>query len=371
MTPATTSATPWMEAAFTKTFPGASIRGDFQWRDRPRRVVALFGPSGCGKTTLLRCLAGLERLDEGYIRAFGETWSDVSRGRHVSPQRRGVGFLFQDYMLFPHLTVRDNIAFGTPVKSRQRWDVAPVLERFQLQGLGGRYPRELSGGQQQRVALARVLAAQPRLLCLDEPLSALDGPTRTDLRLALRTWLHELQLPTLIVTHDAIEVQALAEDVIVMSEGRIRQAGPVNEVWLKPIDATVARIIGYDNLLPVTVIGRGPAGVEVAHHDWRFFKGIESGPSHQGIALIACIRAEDIRLSDVDSVQSGPHSETTATIQDVISEGAMLRVRLMLSSGNHLQAVLTRSAAAGCRLEHGASVRVSVSANAVVIVPVV
>ncbi len=350
---------PWMEASFTKSYPTVSIRGELNWIDRPQRVTALFGPSGCGKTTILRCLAGLERLDAGSICAFGQMWSNTSQRIHIAPQHRGVGFLFQDYMLFPHLNVRDNISFGAPPQPSQQAHVDQLLQRFQLTGLERRYPRELSGGQQQRVALARVLAAQPRLLCLDEPLSALDGPTRSELRIELRNWLRELQLPALIVSHDAIDVQALADDLIVMSDGQVRQTGPVDEVLHKPVDMTVARIVGFENFLPVNVVQRDSTGLSVEHFGWRL-RGLDRLSQNAPSQGIACIRAEDLRL------RHGAPDQTSAsaTILEVISEGAMLRVRMKLATGQLLQALLPRSTA----FQSGETVAIDIDANAAVIV---
>lgn len=360
--------TSWMDAKFTKCFPGISINGEITWHDRPRRVTAVFGPSGCGKTTILRCLAGLERPDDGFIRVFGEEWCDVGRRVHAPPQRRRVGFLFQDYLLFPHLRVRDNIAFGAPANAMRHGDVERLLDRFQLNGLGERLPRELSGGQQQRVALARVLAAKPRLLCLDEPLSALDGPTRTELRIALRDWLHEVQLPALIVSHDAIEVQTLADDVIVLSNGRTRQSGTVVEVWQQPVDATVARIVGFENLLPVTVVGGDSLTLEGAHGPWQI-RGVSRHLPPAGQAAIACIRAEDIRCAALVANQPARSSTATATVLEIIPERGMWRLRLKLATSHHLQAVVSRETTTALNLQPGTVIEIGVAPDAAVIVP--
>lgn len=359
--------TPWMDADFIKRFPGISINGQFTWQDRPRRITALFGPSGCGKTTILRCLAGLEQPDEGHIRVFGEEWCDVPRWVHVSPQRRRVGFLFQEYMLFPHLSVWDNIGFGATVNASRRSRIEELVRRFQLTGLERRFPRQLSGGQQQRVALARALAAQPRLLCLDEPLSAVDGPTRIDLGIALRDWLHEAQLPALIVSHDAVEVQSLADDVTVLHDGQICQAGSVAEVWRQPVDAVVARIVGFDNFIPVIILGGDSKTLQVSHGDWRL-KGMTRLQAAQGFEATACIRADDIRCVPVIASQTIPATRVVATIQEVIPEGGRSRLRLKLASGERLQSVIPREAAAVLTLQPGATVGVEVAAEAPVIV---
>lgn len=213
-----------------KRFPrGPLIRGRFVHPLDRFSVTALVGPSGCGKTTVLRCVAGLERPGSGNIRFDGEVWFDVPGGVNLTPQRRGIGYLFQEYALFPHLTVGENITFGlSKLPSAARCGrVAELLRMFQLEGLERRFPREISGGQQQRVALARTVAPQPRLLLLDEPLSALDAPTRTQLRGELKRLLSELRIPTVLVTHDPDEVTALADQVVTMPAGDVVGSGEV------------------------------------------------------------------------------------------------------------------------------------------------
>ena len=178
-----------------------------------RETVALVGPSGAGKTSVLRAIAGLLRPRAGTI-ALGETvWFDGARGIHVPPEERSVGLVFQDYALFPHLTVARNVAFGA------RRSVHALLERFELTALAGARPAELSGGERQRVALARAVARDPAVLLLDEPLAALDAQTRASVRSGLRDLLRELQLPTLLVTHDFEDAAALAARAGVLAEG--------------------------------------------------------------------------------------------------------------------------------------------------------
>ncbi len=192
------------------------IRADIQLPLDRHHVTVLSGPSGSGKTTILRCLAGLTRPDSGRILVGDEIWFDAAQSQDLSPQRRGIGFLFQDYALFPHLTVRENLGYGLGKLSRsgrgQR--IGELIELFRLQGLERRRPREISGGQQQRLALARALACRPRLLLLDEPLSAIDASLRQDLRRELRETLARLELPALVVTHDAEDVRVLGDAVI-------------------------------------------------------------------------------------------------------------------------------------------------------------
>lgn len=206
-----------LEAEFTKRFPrGPLIRGHLRCPTTQFHVTALLGPSGAGKTTVLRCLAGLERPDSGRIDFAGETWCDVAAGRCLSPQARGVGFMFQEPALFPHLSVAGNVGYGLRrlAARERRLVVADLLARFGLADLADRLPHELSGGEQRRVALARSLAPRPRLLLLDEPLSALDAPLRSDVRGELREWLAAGSIPVVLVTHDPADADALADEVV-------------------------------------------------------------------------------------------------------------------------------------------------------------
>src|SRR5262245_31878197 len=190
-------------------------------------LTVLFGPSGSGKSTTLRCLAGLDRPERGVIRFGDEIWFDAARGIFLPPQRRRIGYLFQDYALFPHLRVAENIGYGLGkvAASERRKRFEEITALLGLVGLEDYYPRQLSGGQQQRVALARALVCRPRLLLLDEPLSALDAPTREQLRHELRHWLTKLAVPGIVVTHDRVETLALGDHVVVMDHGRVRQCG--------------------------------------------------------------------------------------------------------------------------------------------------
>jgi molybdate transport system ATP-binding protein len=239
--------TAFLDADIERRFAnGPTIRAKLRQPIGGFSVTALVGPSGCGKTTVLRCLAGLDAPELGRV-TFGEgVWFDAARRINLPPQSRAIGFLFQEYALFPHLTVFENIAFGLPRvgKSETGRRVGELVAMLQLGGLEGRVPHQLSGGQQQRVALARTVAPRPRLLLLDEPLSALDAPTRAELRGELRRALSQWAIPTIVVTHDAVEVQALADDVVVMCEGQVRQHGSVDEVFSRPVDPDVARIAG-------------------------------------------------------------------------------------------------------------------------------
>jgi molybdate transport system ATP-binding protein len=201
-------------------------------------ALALVGPSGAGKTTLLRAVAGLARPARGRITIGGETWFDADRGIDVPPERRSVGFVFQQYALFPHLTVAENVAFG----GRRR--AGELLERFGLASLAHARPSDLSGGERQRVALARALAREPAVLLLDEPLAALDAQTRAGVRHDLDGLLRELEIPTLLVSHDFEDAAALAGTVGVLVEGRLVQVAPPGDLVAAPASRFVAELAG-------------------------------------------------------------------------------------------------------------------------------
>ncbi len=210
-------------------------------------LVALLGPSGSGKSTLLRIIAGLETPDSGRILLTGRD------ATHQSVQERNIGFVFQHYALFKHMTVRQNIAFGLDIrktpKSKVKHRVEELLELVQLSGLGNRYPSQLSGGQRQRVALARSLAVEPKVLLLDEPFGALDAKVRKDLRAWLRRLHDEVHVTTVFVTHDQEEAMEVADEIVVMNQGRVEQIGTPAEVYDHPASPFVMGFIGPVNVL--------------------------------------------------------------------------------------------------------------------------
>ena len=254
-----------VSVAITKRFPGFTL--DVSW-EAEQSVLGLFGPSGAGKTLTLQCLAGLIRPDAGRIVVGERVFFDAAAGVDLSPQQRRIGYVFQGYALFPHLTVVRNIAFG--LQGRPRADrtrrAAEVIERLGLRGLEQRYPRELSGGQRQRVALGRALAIDPALLLLDEPLSALDAPLRRTLRDELREILSGWGTAAVVVTHDFTEAYRLADRIIVYEDGRVIQSAPRSELLWQPASESVARIMGLSNVLRGTVVKAMPDRIQIA---WR------------------------------------------------------------------------------------------------------
>jgi molybdate transport system ATP-binding protein len=365
-------------------------------------VTTLFGPSGCGKTTVLRCLAGLETPNDGMIQADGETWFDSRRGISLTPQQRDIGFLFQDYALFPHMTVAENIGYGlrdagtrgplrrlwanrklpvttredtgnakpSPVPPGRRREAAvdprvlEMLQVFDLLGLEHRRPGQISGGQQQRVALARVLVRRPKLLLLDEPLSALDATLREQLRTQLRRLLLEFQIPVVIVTHDRTEAIALSDQIVVMEAGRIRQTGTVQQVITQPNDLNVARIVGVETVAVGTILKvlEGLATVQVGSAIL-----LAVAPAETSRMVHVCIRGEDVAIQKGTSSESSVRNQLPAVIQSIVPEGPL--VRITLDCGFELTALVTRPACEELRLQVGDRVTASLKAPAIHLIP--
>ncbi len=216
------------------------------------RILALLGPSGCGKTTTLRLIAGFETPDQGRIAIAGQTVADADRGIHVEPEARGVGVVFQDYALFPHLTIAQNVGFGLERTSRseRRARVAQILDLVGLTDFAERYPHELSGGQQQRVAVARALAPAPTLILLDEPFSNLDADLRAQMRDEVEKILRATGTTAIFVTHDQEEAFTIADQVGVLDQGRLEQVGAPEVIYHNPATPFVAEFVGAADFLP-------------------------------------------------------------------------------------------------------------------------
>ena len=356
---------PLLTADFEKRHPdGARIAASFDLDSRG--VTVLFGPSGSGKSTVLRVLAGLERPERGTVRFAGATWSDTASGVFLPPHLRPVGMLFQDYALFPHLSAGENLAFGlseaTPSVRRER--VAGVLRWLGLEGLERRRPHQLSGGEQQRLALGRALIRQPALLLLDEPLSALDRPTQEKLRGELRVRLKELAIPTILVTHDRNEALALGDRILVMFEGRIRQRGAPAEVFSRPADAELARLLGTGTVAKVRVVG----------HEHGLLKVMAGGtallapdPGSLGTHAYACIRGEGVALEREAPALAATRNRLPARVLGLEVQDALVRVHL--DCGFPLEALLTAWACEDLALKPGDSVVALVKATAIHLVP--
>jgi putative spermidine/putrescine transport system ATP-binding protein len=319
---------------------------------RPGELVALLGPSGCGKTTALRILAGLDEATSGSVSVDGR---DVSR---VPANKRDMGMVFQAYSLFPHLTVLDNVAFGLKMRGKAKAErtsrAADMLDLVGLSAHTHKYASELSGGQQQRVALARALAIQPRVLLLDEPLSALDAKVRAQLRDEIRRVQLEVGTTTLFVTHDQEEALAVADRVGVMNQGRLEQLAAPAELYAHPATPFVAEFVGLNNKVTATVNG-GRAkvlGTDVAALDGSITSG-------DGIALV--------RPESVTVTSAGIDATPNATISSVAFLGSISRVYCTMADGSVLSAQLPSAAAAP--FTAGDAVTVGVEPNPVLVVP--
>jgi sulfate/thiosulfate transport system ATP-binding protein len=279
-------------------------------------LTALLGPSGSGKSTLLRVIAGLETPDSGRVEISGE---DATA---VPAQKRGVGFVFQHYAAFKHMTVRDNVAFGLRIRKRAKGEIRDrvdeLLTLVQLEGLAGRYPSQLSGGQRQRMALARALAVEPKVLLLDEPFGALDARVRKDLRSWLRRLHEEVHQTTVLVTHDQEEAMEVADTIAVMDQGRIQQVGAPRDLYEEPVNRFVMTFIG-----PVNRLGE------------------------------AYVRPHDIELRAVANGVTTP-----ARVERTVHLGFEVRVELVREDGERISVQITRDLADALALEPGRLVHV-------------
>jgi sulfate transport system ATP-binding protein len=277
-------------------------------------LTALLGPSGSGKSTLLRVIAGLETPDSGRVEISGEDATDVP------VRKRGVGFVFQHYAAFKHMTVRDNIAFGLSIRKRPKAEIRERVEQLlalvQLNGLADRYPSQLSGGQRQRMALARALAVEPKVLLLDEPFGALDARVRKELRTWLRRLHEEVHQTTVLVTHDQEEAMEVADRIAVMDKGRIQQIGAPRDLYEHPVNQFVMEFIGAVNRLGNTFV-----------------------------------RPHDIELrAEANGITSA------ATVERLVHLGFEVRVELQREDGEHLSAQVTREVADQLGLAPGSSI---------------
>jgi ABC-type Fe3+/spermidine/putrescine transport system ATPase subunit len=273
--------------------------------DVPRGAFAtLLGPSGCGKTTTLRMIAGFYDPDAGDIVVAGR------RINELPAHRRGTAMVFQDYALFPHMTVRDNVGYGLGVQgvasSERARRVDETLEFVGLTGLGGRWPSQLSGGQQQRVAVARALIVRPEILLLDEPLSNLDAKLREQLRGEMRELQRRLGMTFVYVTHDQEEALSLSDWVAVMNNGRVEQAGDPWEIYYHPRTSFIADFIGTVNLVPAAVVDVSGGSATVSFGEHRATVRVPgSTPIAPGASVRLCIRPEALTLRGADAPADG------------------------------------------------------------------
>jgi len=299
-------------------------------RVEPGEIVALLGPSGCGKTTLLRIVSGLLRQSGGHIAVGGGVVDDLP------PNERGAGIVFQNYALFPHMTVESNVGYGLRARGAPRREVAETVARMlalvRMEGFARRLPRQLSGGQQQRVALARTLAVSPRVLLLDEPFGALDKNLRLDMQIEVKRLQRELDITTIMVTHDQEEALSLADRVAVMSHGRVEQFARPDEIYDRPASLFVATFVGTTSLLRGTLVD----GVALECAAGRLTLGVVNAPSSEAVVL--AVRPE--HLCFVTPTSAGIDGK----IELILPLGPLVVYDVVLSDGTTLKVTTSRGA---------------------------
>ena len=308
----------------TRRFGGHDALVDLDLTIEQGEFIALLGPSGCGKSTALNCLAGLLPLTAGRI------WQDDTRLDTLLPEKRGFGMVFQNYALFPHLTVAKNIAFGLQMRRlpgaeiRRRTDEAIALVHLEEQAR--KLPGQLSGGQQQRVAIARAVVLEPSLVLMDEPLSNLDAKLRLEMRTEIRRLHQALGLTTVYVTHDQEEALSMADRLVVLRNGRVQQVGTPEQLHTQPANRHVADFMGFRNLLPMTVAARTGNEVRVEGGGLAL-TGTAVGAVRDGDAVVAGVRPESLRLAE---------DGFPATVEVVEYQGREVAVEVVTETGQRL-----------------------------------
>ncbi len=339
-----------LEASLAKSYPpnGASpgFSLDVQLKCEAG-VTILFGASGAGKTLTLDSLAGLVRPERGRILLGGEILFDAQRGVHVPPRARGVGYVFQNEALFPHMTVEENLLFPLkrlgPLERRRR--ARSMLERFRLGALASRYPRELSGGEKQRASIARALVTEPRLLLLDEPARGLDFELRSDFYRVVREVRAQYHIPILMVTHDIVESFTLAERMLIYNQGRVVQEGSPEDVFRRPRDRSVAHLLGFTNVFEAAIEALDPAAGTARVRTPDFAVTVAYLPGRLlGDRVGFCIAPQHVRLLP-DSVSAGAGDnllEAELLDHNFTPTAARLFLR-PVGSGVELQCEITRA----------------------------
>ena len=313
-------------------------------------VTVIFGPSGAGKTSLLDLVAGLRRAESAFIQLDDEVLTDTRKGDFVPARRRGIGYVPQDLALFPHLSVRQNLLYGHRPDGNKRLTFDHIIELLEIQPLIARGVTQLSGGEKQRVALARALLTSPRLLLLDEPLANLDMQLKTKILPYLARLRDEFRIPMLYVTHDRFEALSLADEMVVLIDGRIAQTGPVHEVFSRPANLDVAGILTIETIQPgrIVKIADNLVTVAVGH---TLLSALEANLSRGTTDIYVCIRADDVILLKGRDAPSSPRNHLAATVRSITRDGMLMRVEL--DCGFPLAALLTRQACEELVLQPG------------------
>ncbi|MGA2074614.1 MAG: ATP-binding cassette domain-containing protein [Terriglobia bacterium] len=326
-------------------------------------IAVLFGPSGSGKTTILRSIAGIEVPDEGHIELSNQVYFDSAAGINLPMQKRRIGFVFQDYLLFPHLTALENVGYGIKSSNRteRRYRAGQILKLLGIAGVGDRYPRQLSGGEQQRVALARALASDPAVVLLDEPLSALDVSTRLRLLEEIVDVQRKSAIPFVYVTHSPADAVRAGDSALILDSGRIIQEGKPSEVFNAPRSSAVSRAVGSENIL---------VGKIADHSEHEGISIVDCGPCRlvipfcslpKNASITIGIRSDDIIVSREPIGQTSARNMLEGSVTNVIHDGP--EIDLLTSCGVDLKVRLTGQAYKALGLGLGVKVYLLIKAS--------
>jgi molybdate transport system ATP-binding protein len=339
-----------------------TLNAEFKCRNE---MIVLFGPTGAGKTLTLNCVAGLEHPDAGYISVNNTVYFDSKENINISPQKRKVGYLFQNYALFPHLTVEENILFGLRSKKDEQ-ELEKMLNLFEIHGLEKRYPSQLSGGQRQRVALARALITQPKILLLDEPFSSLDYTTRVRLRRDLKKIRELIEIPIILITHNPVEAYTMADTLIVYRYGGIEQVGLPKEIFNKPKSEKVARLVGINNIFKGRV--SNILEDEVVIQSLEKITAPKVPDLEIGEEVTWCIRPDQVMVLRKDRPLGRAVEENifSGRISEIIPKG--MSYLLFIDGGFNLEIEMPVHAFERLCLEVGKTIKVSLKKSAVHII---
>src|SRR3989304_1025945 len=370
LSPQPSALSPMLELSFKKSLGTFHLDLSLQVENE---LMVLFGPSGSGKSLTLQCISGLMTPDTGYMRMNGKSYFDSEESVSLPLNKRQIGYVFQDYALFPHMTVYSNVSYGISGEPKQiiNEKIAELLSILRLEGLENRYPSELSGGQRQRVAIARALIVKPSLFLLDEPFAALDQPVRSKLGVDLKRIRSRFSTPTLMVTHDLEEAFILGDRIAVMNEGKIEQVGTREEVFYRPKSKKVAKFLGIKNIFRgkvASVIEEGGVSIESAG-----FRVIAPSPGPLSISeeVEFCIRPEEVMILREDRPVREGLSENIISghIIEIVEQGPTYLVLFHAVNGPTLHISVPSYAFKKLGLNEGKEIRVSLKKESIWIIP--
>ncbi|ADD79565.1 spermidine/putrescine ABC transporter ATP-binding protein PotA [Candidatus Riesia pediculicola] len=320
--------------SLTKSFKGKQVISQFNLKIKNGQFLAILGPSGCGKSTILRLIAGLEIADQGRIFLDGQ---DITT---VPPSKRNVNIVFQNYALFPHMSVFENIAFGLKIKKQSSSVVSEkvenILEIMQIQKLKNRYPNKLSGGQQQRVAIARAMINQPKALLLDESLSALDYSLKKKMQKELKRLQRQSGITFIYVTHNQEEAFSMSDRILIMKEGRLEQYASPEEIYKNPKNLFVAKFVGEINILDATVVYRIEEKKARVNCEGLYYDISTKFPTYQGQKLKILLRPEDLKIKKIKKIKF-ENKQLIGFIRERIYKGMIVDTEIEIKNGKRIK----------------------------------